>query len=438
MRISKFEYRQASDFAVINNLLSNRDMDVGDVQDKVLSVIEDVRANGDQALVQYTRKFDSPGFEKSNLKVAVEQLEEAASRVDSEQLQNIREAVDRVRNFHKKQKENSWFDSQPEGVILGQLNLPVRRAGLYVPGGQGGKTPLVSSLIMTAIPAQVAGVEEIYVVSPPGDNGYLNDYILATAYLLGIEHVFCCGSAWAIAALAWGTETIPAVDVIAGPGNIFVSAAKKLLSGKVGIDMIAGPSEIAILADDTADPVWLAADMLSQAEHDALAASILVCTNEEIIDKCAKQLEKQLDRLPRKEVAEKSLSECGMFISVPDLNTGMQIVNKLAPEHFELCVQSPWEIIGQLRNAGAVFMGHFSPEPVGDYFAGPNHVLPTLSTSRFSSALSVDFFTKKTSIVATSSSYVQKHGAKIAALARLEGLEAHARSVEIRNGPCDE
>jgi len=434
MHISRFEFTTAADFSPIENHLKSRGLDAGDVRDKVIAILERVRGDGDSALVEYTRKFDCPDFSLEQLVVDRGEMEKAAERVDAGQLKNIRESVDRVREFHLKQKENSWFVPGPEGSITGQMTLPVQSAGLYVPGGQGGKTPLVSSLIMTAVPAQVAGVENICPVSPPGEDGTLNDYILATAHILGLERIFCCGSAWAIAALAWGTQTLPRVDVIAGPGNIFVSSAKELVSGVVGIDMIAGPSEIAILADDSADPGWLAADMLSQAEHDTLAASILVSSDAGVLDGCERHLKEQLPKLSRRDIAQKSLANCGALIKVPDLKSGMQLINRLAPEHFELCVQNPWEMLGKVKNAGAVFLGHFSPEAVGDYFAGPNHVLPTLASARYSSALSVDFFTKKTSIVATSREYMQKHGDKVAALARLEGLDAHARSAEMRTG----
>jgi len=434
MHISRFEFQGTADFPAVEEHLKSRGLDAGDVRDKVSAILEQVRQNGDCALVEYTRKFDCPDFSPEQLVLDSREMEKAADRVDAGQLKNIQEAVDRVRDFHLGQKENSWFVPGPEGAITGQMTLPVQSAGLYVPGGQGGKTPLVSSLIMTAVPAQVAGVENICPVSPPGEDGGLNDYILATAHILGLERIFCCGSAWAIAALAWGTETIPSVDVIAGPGNIFVSSAKELVSGVVGIDMIAGPSEIAILADDSADPGWLAADMLSQAEHDILAASILVSPEAGVLDECERHLKKQVQELPRRDIAQKSLANCGALIKVPDLESGMQLINRLAPEHFELCVQNPWEMLGKVKNAGAVFMGHFSPESVGDYFAGPNHVLPTLASARYSSALSVDFFTKKTSIVATSREYMLKHGDKVAALARLEGLEAHARSTEMRTG----
>jgi histidinol dehydrogenase len=286
---------------------------------------------------------------------------------------------------------------------------------------------------MNAIPAQVAGVARIAAVSPPRKDGSLNPYILAAASLLGITEIYRTGSAWAIAALAYGTETIAPVDVLAGPGNIFVTTAKRLLVGQVGIDMIAGPSEIVILADQTAPPAWLAADLLSQAEHDPQAASILVTDSPEVAQATLKELAEQLERLPRSEIARKALADWGAVVVVPGLKEGIELVNLLAPEHLELAIADGWSVLGEIRHAGAIFLGCGCPEPVGDYFAGPNHVLPTMGNARFSSALSVETFTKKSSLIAAPPAYARRHGAKIARLARLEGLEAHARSVECRN-----
>jgi len=337
-----------------------------------------------------------------------------------------------VREFHQQQVQRSWFQTKPDGTILGQMLRPVERVGLYVPGGQGGTTPLISSMIMNAVPAQVAGVDAVAAVSPPRSDGSLDPYLLATAALLDISQVYRLGSAWAIAALAHGTQTIAPVDVIAGPGNIFVTTAKRLLVGQVGIDMIAGPSEIVILADESANAEWVAADMLSQAEHDALAASILISTSQELITRVKAALAAQLEQLPRSQTARQSLADWAALIAVPEMNLGAELVNKLAPEHLELCIDDPWRLLGRIRNAGAIFMGHHCPEPVGDYFAGPNHVLPTLGTARFASGLSVDNFIKKSNIIATSCAYAATHGQDIARLASLEGLEAHARSVLLR------
>lgn len=432
MPIRTISYHSETDWPAIDAWLSRRDAADQNVEPLVRDILTAVRERGDAAVAEYTRRFDCPAMTEDGLAVPAQDIREALDSIPAEDTAIIREAADNIRSFHEKQKQQSWITTPAPGTTLGQLVLPVDRAGLYVPGGQGGETPLISSLLMNAIPAQVAGVATICVVSPPRQDGTLNPYILATAAILGIENVFACGSAWAIAALAHGTERIPRVDVIAGPGNIFVTTAKRLLVGQVGIDMIAGPSEIAILADSSANPKWLAADMLSQAEHDPLASSLLVSPDAALLAAVKTELAAQLPALPRAAIAGASLGEWSALIQTPDLEAGMDLINRLAPEHFELSVSNPWDLVGMVRNAGAVFMGHCTPEPVGDYFAGPNHVLPTLSTARFSSALSVETFCKKTSLICTNQTYVQKHGRKVARLARLEGLEAHARSVEHR------
>lgn len=427
-----FQFKDKGDWAKIKAWLQKRSRPDYSVDQQVREILDKVEDKGDAALIEYTRKFDSPEFGPEDLKVDDKEIENAVAEVPENDLTIIREAADRIRAFHEKQKQKSWYDLAEDGTILGQIYTPVERAGLYVPGGMGGETPLVSSLLMNAIPAQVAGVKEIVLVSPPRKDGSLNPYILATAHILGLNKIYKAGSAWAIAALAFGTQSVPAVDVIAGPGNIYVTTAKRLVAGLVGIDMIAGPSEITILADDSARPDFLAADLLSQAEHDPLAACILVTPSQELIAKVSSALEEQLPALPRNEIAASSLKDWGAFILVDDISKGLEVVNLIAPEHFELCIAEPWSVLGQVKNAGAIFMGHFCPEPVGDYFAGPNHVLPTMSTARFSSALSVDTFYKKSSVIYTNQAYIHQHGSKIARLARLEGLEAHARSVEKR------
>jgi histidinol dehydrogenase len=425
-------YRGPEDWAPIQTMLSSRrDGDVS-VETTVREILDRVRQSGDQALVEYTRRFDCPAFDLPLLRVERAAIGRALEEIPSDDLAILREAAENIRSFHEQQRERSWVTTSEDGSVLGQLVRPVDRAGLYVPGGKGGETPLISSLLMNAIPAQVAGVREIAVVSPPRRDGTLNPWILAAAALLHIDEVYLCGSAWAVAALAFGTRTIPAVDVIAGPGNIFVTTAKRLLMGSVGIDMIAGPSEILVLADHTADPVHIAADLLSQAEHDPQAAALLVTTDRELATKTAAEVEEQLQRLPRTDIAEQALGSFGAIVLVADLATGVELVNRIAPEHLELLVQDPWALLGTIRHAGAIFLGAHSPEPVGDYFAGPNHVLPTMGTARFSSALTVQTFLKRSSIIATSAPFLEKSGSKIARLARLEGLEAHARSVEVR------
>lgn len=429
-------YASEQDWPAIDSWLQDRDQSGESVEDIVTGIMREVREGGDDALVKYTRKFDSPDFKAEQLLVPGKALKQARNAIPKSDLAIIEEAAGNIREYHEAQVQHSWWRTKTDGTVLGRMVNPVDSVGLYVPGGQGGETPLISSLLMNAIPAQVAGVPEMILASPPRKDGTLNPHILAAAHLLGIEKVLCSGSAWAVAAFAYGTQSCPAVDFIAGPGNIFVTTAKRMLIGKVGIDMIAGPSEILILADTaddySPDPGWLAADMLSQAEHDPLASSILITPDEELGKNVLAALEEQLNSLPRNEIARKSLEDWGAVVFVPDVSTGIDLVNHLAPEHFELVLKDPWPLLGAIRHAGAIFLGENSAEPVGDYFAGPNHVLPTMGTARFSSGLSVESFYTKTSLIAASPGYVQEHGAKIAHLARLEGLEAHARSVECR------
>ena len=412
-------------------LLENRDNPDQTVETDVRAMLDAVRKGGDSAVLEYVRRFDCPDM-RPPLRVPAEDLEQAARDIPAESLDCIKQAADNIRAFHEAQKDRSWFLTRDDGTILGQKIEAVDRAGLYVPGGRGGNTPLISSLLMTAIPAQAAGVREIAVVTPPRADGTLNPHILAAAHLLGVHEIYRMGGAWAIAALAYGTETVAPVDVIAGPGNIFVTTAKRLVQGQVGIDMIAGPSEVLVVADSSANPAWLAADMLSQAEHDALASAICITDDPRLAEALNMELQKQCAALPRAAIAARSLADWGAIVLTPDLNAAVAVANQVAPEHLELCVRDPWAVLPFIRHAGAVFMGQHSPEAVGDYFAGPNHVLPTLGTARFSSALSVQTFCKKTSVVAASSSFLQQNRAAIAALARLEGLEAHARSVEVR------
>lgn len=432
MPCKDINYSGQKDWPEIKKWLELRVNPESKVDSIVRDILDNVKKNGDQALIDYTRQFDCPDFDQDMLKVSFDQSRLAYTEVETEDLEIIEEAIHNIRNFHRKQVEESWWTTDEDGTILGQLVRPVDRVGLYIPGGQGGETPLISSMIMNAVPAQVAGVKDIAVISPPRKDGTLNPYILATAQELGITEIYASGSAWAIGALAYGTQSIAPCDVIAGPGNIFVATAKGQLVGEVGIDMIAGPSEVAILADGDSDPAWIAADLLSQAEHDPLAASILITWDKDLGPKVKEELKKQADLLPRGEIALKSLEDWGAIVTVPDLGTGINFVNNMAPEHLELAYDDPWKSLGQIKHAGAIFMGHYTPEPVGDYFAGPNHVLPTVGTARFSSALSVETFTKKTSLIYTDQNYITRHGGKIARLARLEGLEAHARSVETR------
>lgn len=401
------------------------------VESDTRAILDNVRVRGDAALLDYSRKFDCPDLEPP-LRISPHEIARAAATVPVESRECIAEAAANIRAFHEAEVEKSWFITRPDGTILGQRVTPVDSVGLYVPGGKGGETPLISSLLMNAIPAQVAGCRRIAVATPPRADGTVNPCLLAAAHLLDIEEVYRVGGAWSVAAFAFGTASITPVDTIAGPGNIYVTTAKKLLQGMVGIDMIAGPSEVLIMADSSANPAWVAADMLAQAEHDALACAICIVDDPRLADQIHVELEKQRHTLPRANIASQSLENWGCLIVTPGMMTGVEIANHVAPEHLELCVRDPWALMPHIRHAGAVFMGQHSPEPLGDYFAGPNHVLPTLGSARFTSGLSVANFSKKTSIISASPAFLQEASVSVAALARLEGLEAHARSVESR------
>jgi histidinol dehydrogenase len=330
---------------------------------------------------------------------------------------------------------NAWVDTPRPGTLMGQLVHPVDAAGVYVPGGQGGTTPLVSSVLMGAIPAKIAGVPNVVMATPPTRDGSVSPYLLAAARKAGVHSVYKVGSAWAIAALAFGTATIPKVDVIVGPGNIYVTLAKKLVSGMVQIDMIAGPSEILVVADESADPAYVAADMLSQAEHDPLASAMLITDSRDLAKAVREAVADQMEQLARKEIARQSIADFAAILVVPDLDMAIDLANRVAPEHMQLIIREPFERIAQIRHAGALFVGPYTPEPVGDYMAGPNHVLPTAGTARFSSALSVDHFIKKTSLIHYSEAAFRKEAKDIAYLAEIEGLDAHARSVTVRLAP---
>ncbi|MCD4722905.1 MAG: histidinol dehydrogenase [Desulfobacula sp.] len=401
-------------------------------QEAVEVYLENVKTRGDEALVEYTNKFDSNKVTIDSLKVTPKEFEIALKNVDASFLKALDRSVNQLESFHSKQKENSWIDTPRNGVMLGQLVKPVSAAGIYAPGAKGGKTPLVSSVLMGGIPAKTAGVHSINLMTPPMENGEINPYILAAAWKIGITSVFKAGSAWAIGALAYGTQTVPKVDVIVGPGNIYVTLAKKIVAGTVGIDMIAGPSEILIIADKHANPQFLAADLLSQAEHDVMASSILVTDSEDLAKNTIAALKKQIEELPRKDIAKQSIDHFGAIMLVPDIETGIKLSNRLAPEHLELIVKDPFDYIDQIQNAGALFLGSYTPEPMGDYIAGPNHVLPTAGTARFSSALGVEHFTKKTSLIHYSKAAFKREADDVIRLAQTEGLGAHANSVEIR------
>jgi histidinol dehydrogenase len=398
----------------------------------VQKIVENVRKEGDDALIRYSRQFDAPDQQIGQLQVTSAEMAEASRGMDRRFKQALNMAAGQIEAFHSRQRPNSWIDTPRPGTLLGQMVHPVDAAGIYVPGGKAGMTPLVSSVLMGAIPAKIAGVGRIVMVTPPTRDGSVSPYLLAAAQRAGVDTVYKVGSAWAIAALAYGTPTIPRVDVIVGPGNIYVTLAKKLVAGTVQIDMIAGPSEILVLADGTAEPAFVAADMLSQAEHDPMASAMLVTDSRQLARKVAAALKEQVAQLPRRDIAQQSLKSFGAIWVVPDMTTAIDLANRIAPEHLELIIADPFSRIGEIRHAGAVFVGPYTPEPVGDYVAGPNHVLPTAGTARFSSALSVDHFVKKTSLIHYDREAFQKEAPAIMQLADIEGLGAHARSVRVR------
>lgn len=395
-------------------------------------ILENVRKNGDSALLEYTRQFDAPDFQSAQLKVPRTELAQAARQVDGGFKRALTRAAEQIAAFHRQQQPRSWVDTSRAGTLLGQMVRPVDAAGIYVPGGRGGRTPLVSSVLMGAIPAKIAGVPRIVMVTPPTREGSVNPYLLAAAHKAGVDEVYRVGSAWAIAALAYGTPSVAKVDVIVGPGNIFVTLAKKQVSGLVKIDMVAGPSEILVIADDGADADCVAADMLSQAEHDPLASAILVTDSASLARAVHSALQQQVGQLERREIAEQSLKDFSAILVVPDVAAAIDLANRIAPEHLELQIRNAFDYLGMIRHAGAVFIGPFTPEPVGDYVAGPNHVLPTAGTARFSSALSVDHFIKKTSVIRYSADAFRAEAKDIIRLADVEGLGAHARAVKLR------
>ena len=403
---------------------------VDDIENKVREIIFSVKKEGDKALLEFTEKYDGVKLNSSGIPVSPEEWNIASQEVREDLLEVLREAIKKIKNYHLHQKENSWFTTEEKGIILGQIVNPVERVGLYVPGGTAAYP---SSLIMAAVPAIIAGVKEIVVVTPPSPDGKINPYLLSTARELGILEIYKIGGAQAIAALAYGTETIKKVDKIVGPGNIFVTLAKKNVFGKVDIDMLAGPSEILIWADDKANPKYLACDLLSQAEHDVRALAILITTSASLAEKVEEEIKQELKDLNRREIIQEALKSQGKLIIAEDEEIILEFINNFAPEHLELQIENPWQILGAIRNAGAIFVGAYSPEPLGDYWAGPNHILPTSGGARCFSPLSVTDFIKKSSIIFYDKKNLRKDGQKIASLARLEGLEAHARSIEIRN-----
>ncbi|MBE6883940.1 MAG: histidinol dehydrogenase [Ruminococcaceae bacterium] len=397
------------------------------VTERVTEILATVKKNGDAALFDYTKRFD--GVELECLEVPREEINDALTNADSRFTDALLNALENISNFHNRQKRQSFIDARPDGTILGQRVRGLKRVGLYVPGGTAAYP---SSVLMNAVPAKIAGVEELIMVTPPSKNGKANPDILAAAAIAGVDRVFLVGGAQAVGALTYGTESIPKVDKIVGPGNIYVATAKRLVYGLVDIDMIAGPSEILVLADQSADPAYLAADLMSQAEHDPLAASILLTTDEEIAERTLEEIERQMQTLSRKDIIEKSLRDCGAVIVCRSLDEMIDIANEIAPEHLELMVEEPMGLIGRIDNAGSVFLGKYSPEPLGDYYAGPNHVLPTSGTARFFSPLSVDSFVKRSSFISYTREALSEACGDITVIAEREGLTAHANSVRVR------
>ena len=398
-----------------------------DVTETVSEIINNVMMNGDKAVREYTIKFD--GKAPDAFEVPKEELTALTADCDPEFIATLKKAADNIRNFHERQKQQSWLTTKDNGVIMGQRIRGLKRVGLYVPGGTAAYP---SSVLMNAIPAKIAGVSELIMVTPPGKDGKPNPDIMAAAAIAGVDRIFLMGGAQAVAALAYGTESVPKVDKIVGPGNIFVATAKKLLYGTVDIDMIAGPSEILVLADESANPKFLAADLMSQAEHDKLASAILITTSDKLAEDTTKEIYRQVEELSRKDIIEYSLDNYGVIIVCDTMERAIELANELAPEHLEVCCENPMEYVGKLDNAGSVFLGNYSPEPLGDYFAGPNHVLPTSGTARFFSPLSVDTFVKKSSFIYYTENALQNDSDDIIRFANTEGLTAHANSIIVR------
>jgi len=415
---------------IFQRLLDRSGMEDGNIMGTVGEIIENVRKKGDRALMEYAARFDGVEISIENIRVTEKEIEEAYDRVDKKLVDVIGKAKQNIRDFHRKQKENSWFSAEKDGVILGQLYRPLETVGVYVPGGTAAYP---SSVLMNVVPAKVAGVEKVVMVTPPKKDG-INPAVLVAAREAGVDEIYRVGGAQAVAALAFGTESIPRVDKIVGPGNIYVATAKRMVYGYCDIDAVAGPSEIAVVADDTANPAFVAADMLSQAEHDPMASAILVTTSEKLAEKVKEELEKQASRLSRKDVIAESLENYGAIIITESMEEAIGVINRIAPEHLELCVKEPFGLMGLVKNAGAIFLGSYASEPLGDYFAGPNHVLPTNGTARFFSPLNVGDFVKKSSIIHYTEKALREVKNDIILFAEAEGLTAHANAIRVRFG----
>lgn len=414
---------------ILETLLKRSPNSYGEFESRVADIIDTVRTGGDQAVFDYTKQFDKADITAANLVVTNEEIAEAYEKVQPELLDVIRKSLVNIRSFHEKQLQNSWFQSQEDGIILGQKVTPLDKVGVYVPGG---KAVYPSSVLMNVVPAKVAGVPHIYMTTPPGPDGKVYPSTLVAAKEAGVDVIYKVGGAQAIAALAFGTESIAKVDKIVGPGNIYVALAKKAVFGHVSIDSIAGPSEILVLADDSANPKFVAADLLSQAEHDEMASAILITTSMELAQQVSEEVDYFVSILSRRDIISKSLENYGYILVAPDMDSAIDAANEIASEHLELVTRNPFETMTKIKNAGAIFLGEYSSEPLGDYFAGPNHVLPTNGTAKFFSALSVDDFIKKSSIISYSRDALQKVYPDIVKFAECEQLTAHANSIKVR------
>lgn len=414
---------------ILENLLKRSPNSYGKFEASVAAILADVKEKGDEAVFDYTKRFDGADINAANIVVTKEEIYEAYSLVDEQLVEVIRKALVNIREYHAKQKQYSWFDSTPNGTILGQKVTPLNRVGVYVPGG---KAAYPSSVLMNIIPAKVAGVNQIIMTTPPGKDGRVNPGTLVAANEAGVDVIYKVGGAQAIAAMAYGTDSIRKVDKIVGPGNIYVALAKKAVYGHVSIDSIAGPSEILVIADETANPRYVAADLLSQAEHDEMASAILITTSEELADKVSKEIDSFVAELSRSEIISKSLENYGYILIARDIDEAVETANEIASEHLEIVTRDPFTVMTKIRNAGAIFLGEYSSEPLGDYFAGPNHVLPTNGTAKFFSPLGVDDFIKKSSIISYSREALEPIHEDIIKFANAERLTAHANSIKVR------
>ncbi len=413
----------------LQEILQRNQTEKNDIQQIVNDIVYDVKKNGDEALFRYTKEFDKIELTHQTVQVTEEEIKYAYTQVEQNLIKVIQKAAKRIKQFHEKQKLNSWLEPSENGEMMGQLIRPLEKVGIYVPGG---KASYPSSVLMNAIPASVAGVSEIIMVTPAKKDGRVTSTTLVAAKEAGVTKIYKVGGAQAIAALAYGSTCIPKVDKICGPGNIYVALAKKSVYGQVNIDSVAGPSEILVIADDTANPVYVAADMLSQAEHDEMASAMLVTDSQILAEAVQKELQRQTALLPRKEIIEKSLKNYGLIVIAKDMQQACALGNIIAPEHMEICTKEPFSLLPKIKNAGAIFLGEYTPEPLGDYMAGPNHVLPTGGTARFFSPLSIDDFIKKSSILSFSKEALLELSEDIVTFAQAEGLTAHANAVKVR------